>query len=54
MVETEKNDYIKLKNNSLSGDIDTIEILAQKTFFTFFVVAIVLFSRAIIFVFKKY
>lgn len=35
MVKNRKNDYIKLKNNSPSGDIDTIEILAQKTFFTF-------------------
>jgi hypothetical protein len=35
MVKKPKNDYIKLKNNSPSGDIDTIEILAQKTFFTF-------------------
>ena len=36
MVKKPKNDYIKLKNNSPSGDIDAIEILAQKNIFHFF------------------
>ena len=60
MVKTSKNSYIKLKNNSFD-DIDTIDDINKKSFFTkkkivifslFFITTIVLFSCAIVFIFK--
>ena len=60
MVKTLKSNYIKLKSNSFN-DIDTIDDINKKTFFTkkkiiifllFFVMTIILFSCAIIFIFK--
>lgn len=60
MVKTSKNNYIKPKNNSFNG-IDKIDDISKKNFFTkkkiiifslFFIITIVLFSCAIIFIFK--